>query len=283
MSGYRIQESAIKDYIDHLRSNERSPATLQKYQRDLQRFATWMASQDGNRLTKAAVVAYKAELCTQYAPTSVNSILAAVNGFLTHVGLAVFRVKPLRIQRVLYADDGRELTRTEYLRLVSAARVRGDERLALLLQTLCSLGLRVSELCSVTVQAVHRERAEVCNKGKCRLVFLPRALCTRLQAYCRARHIQSGPVFVTRSGRPLDRSNIWSMMKALCQAAKVAPRKVFPHNLRHLFAQCFYRKLKDLEHLASILGHSSLNTTRIYTRTTGAEYRRQMEQLALLL
>lgn len=279
-SGHRICEADIQVYLRHLREEERSGATIEKYGRELHRFAGWLGERT---ITKELSIAYKSELARRYAPASVNCILAAINGFLSYAGLADCRVKPLRIQRVLYADAGRELSRTEYLRLVSAAQARGDERLALVLQTLCSLGLRVSELCAVTVQAVQRGRAEIRNKGKCRPVFLPRALCARLLAYCRGRDIRSGPVFVTRSGRPLDRSNIWAMMKALCKSARVAPRKVFPHNLLHLFARCFYRQMKDLEHLASILGHSSINTTRVYTCTTGAEYRRQMERLTLLL
>lgn len=283
MPEYKMDGAVIEKYIRHLREEERSTATLQKYQRDLQRFVTWVTARGDRCITKVTAVAYKAELCARYAPASVNCMLAALNGFFRYMGWGDCRVKPLRIQRALYADAGRELSRAEYLRLVAAAQARGDERLALVLQTLCSLGLRVSELCAVTLQAVQRGRAEIRNKGKCRPVFLPRALCARLLAYCRGRGIRSGPVFVTRGGRPLDRSNIWAMMKALCKAAKVAPRKVFPHNLRHLFARCFYRQMKDLEHLASILGHSSINTTRVYTRTTGAEYRRQMERLALLL
>lgn len=276
---YPLDAEKIRAYIRMLHEAERSDSTIEKYARELYRFAAWLG---GRPVKKEAVIEYKAELVQCHAPASVNCILAALNGFFSYMNWPGLRVKRLRIQRTLYADAGRELSKAEYLRLVAAAKERRDDRLALVLQTLCSLGLRVSELPAITLKAAQQGRAEIRNKGKFRTVFLPRGLCTRLIAYCRGRQIRGGPVFVTRTGRPLDRSNIWTMMKALCKSAKVAPRKVFPHNLRHLFARCFYKQMKDIEHLASILGHSNINTTRVYIRTTGAEYRRQMERLALL-
>ena len=280
MAEHYMEAAGIGAYVCALREAERSGATIEKYARELRRFGVWLG---GRAVTKETVIEYKAELAQRYAPASVNCMLAALNGYFTYCGWGECRVKPLRIQRALYRDAGREMSRAEYARLVAAAQAKRDERLALAIQALCSLGLRVGELRFLTVRAARQGRAEIRNKGKCRLLFLPRALCARLLAYCRARGIGEGPVFVTRSGRPLDRSNIWRMMKALCRAAKVAPQKVFPHNLRHLFARCFYKQQKDIEHLACILGHSNINTTRVYTHTSGAEYRRQMEKLALLL
>lgn len=283
MAEHHISEAAVYEYIRYLQQEERSTSTIEKYSRDLHRFAAWLETRESKTVSKAVVVVYKSELSARYSPASVNCMLAALNGFFSYMGWNECRVKPLRVQRLLYGDPGRELSRAEYIRLVEAAKARKDERLALLMQTLCGLGLRVSELRSITFQAVQCGRAEIHNKGKCRVIFLPRELSARLRAYCKGRHIRNGPVFITRSGRPLDRSNIWTMLKSLCKEAKVAPGKVFPHNLRHLFARCFYKQMKDIEHLASILGHSNINTTRIYTRTSGAEYRRQMEKLALIL
>ena len=191
-------------------------------------------------------------------------------------------MRPVRVQRRNYSESRRELTRQEYYRLLHAARRKGDLRLFHLMETICSTGIRVSELRFITVKAVQRGRADICNKGKYRTILLPRRLCEKLLHYCRERGITHGSVFVTRSGKPLNRSNIWAMMKALCRKAQVSAGKVFPHNLRHLFARCFYQCQQDLEHLASLLGHSSINTTRIYTRTNGKEHLRQIEQLRLM-
>ena len=243
MAEHYIKAAGIEAYVCALREAERSGATIEKYARELRRFGVWLG---GRAVTKETVIEYKAELAQRYAPASVNCMLAALNGYFTYCGWGECRVKPLRIQRALYRDAGREMSRAEYARLVAAAQAKRDERLALAIQALCSLGLRVGELRFLTVRAARQGRAEIRNKGKCRLLFLPRALCARLLAYCRARGIGEGPVFVTRSGRPLDRSNIWRMMKALCRMAKVAPQKVFPHNLRHLFARCFYKQQKDI-------------------------------------
>ena len=192
-------------------------------------------------------------------------------------------MRPVRVQRRNYSESRRELTRQEYYRLLHAARRKGDLRLFHLMETICSTGIRVSELRFITVKAVQRGRADICNKRKYRTILLPRRLCEKLLHYCRERGIAHGSVFVTRSGKPLNRSNIWAMMKTLCRKAQVSAGKVFPHNLRHLFARCFYQCQQDLEHLASLLGHSSINTTRIYTRTNGEEHLRQIEQLRLIL
>ena len=226
---------------------------------------------------------YKQWLMERYSPASVNVALAALNGFFKFVGWQECQVRPVRVQHRNYTEPCRELSRHEYYRLLKTALQKGNLRLFHLLETICSTGIRVSELRFITVQAVKRGRADICNKGKCRTILMPRKLCEKLLHYCRERGIRQGSVFVTRSGKPISRTNIWAMMKTLCEQARVDKKKVFPHNLRHLFARCFYQCQQDLEHLASLLGHSSINTTRIYTRTSGREHLRQIEQLRLIL
>ncbi len=243
-------------------------------------FAQWT---EGRTVTKELTVRYKQWLMERYSPASVNVTLAALNGFFKFMGWQECRVRPVRVQRRHYAEPSRELSREEYYRLLKTARQKGNMRLFHLLETICSTGIRVSELRFITVQAVKRGRADICNKGKYRTILIPRKLCEKLQEYCRERRIWQGSVFVTRSGRPIDRTNVWAMMKTLCAQAHVDAKKVFPHNLRNLFARCFYQKQRDLEHLATLLGHSSINTTRIYTRTSGEEHLRQIERLELLL
>ena len=209
--------------------------------------------------------------------------MAALNGFFTHMEWHECRVRPVRVQRRGYSDPEKELSREEYLRLVNAAKRRKNERLALLLQAMCSTGVRVSEVQYLTVEALGRSRMEVHNKGKSRTVLLRGALCEKRRLYCEKRGIRAGSVFVTRTGRPLNRSNIWSMMKALCGAARVDARKVFPHNLRHLFARAYYALERDIVRLADILGHSSIDTTRIYTMESGLTHRRQLEKMRLVI
>ena len=210
-------------------------------------------------------------------------MLTAANGFFRFLGWKELPVKLLRLQKNLFLEESRELTRQEYVRLVNAARQAGNQRLTLVLQTICATGIRVSELRFITVEAVSRGRAEISNKGKRRIVFLPEKLRRLLRSYARAQKITAGAVFITRTGQPLNRSNIWRDMKALCQCAGVAPEKVFPHNLRHLFARIFYSMEKDLSRLADILGHSSVDTTRIYTAESGAVHARQMERMGLVV
>ena len=277
---YRIQETAICRFGRELFEQERAKKTIERYQHQLRAFAQWT---EGRTVTKELTVRYKQWLMERYSPASVNVTLAALNGFFKFMGWQECRVRPVRVQRRHYAEPSRELSREEYYRLLKIARQKGDMRLFHLLETICSTGIRVSELRFITVQAVKRGRADICNKGKYRTILLPRKLCEKLQEYCRERGIWQGSVFVTRSGRPIDRTNVWAMMKALCTQAHVDAKKVFPHNLRNLFARCFYQKQRDLEHLATLLGHSSINTTRIYTRTSGEEHLRQIEQLELLL
>lgn len=277
---YRIQETAICRFGRELFEQERAKKTIERYQHQLRAFAQWT---EGRTVTKELTVHYKQWLMERYSPASVNVTLAALNGFFKFMGWQECRVRPVRVQRRHYAEPSRELSREEYYRLLKIARQKGNMRLFHLLETICSTGIRVSELRFITVQAVKRGRADICNKGKYRTILLPRKLCEKLLEYCRERGIWQGSVFVTRSGRPIDRTNVWAMMKALCTQAHVDAKKVFPHNLRNLFARCFYQKQRDLEHLATLLGHSSINTTRIYTRTSGEEHLRQIERLGLLL
>ena len=270
----------IARYADHLREQERSASTIRKYTHDLHALCAYLA---GSPLTKTALIQWKQSLMSTHAPASVNSMLAAANGLLAFLGRRDLAVKPLRLQRSLFLDEHRELTRAEYVRLVQAAEARKDERLALVLQSICATGIRVSELKFITVEAVARGRAEVSNKGKRRTVFLPDGLRRLLRRYIRAQKKTAGPVFTTRTGRPLDRSNIWRDMKSLCESAGVEPDKVFPHNLRHLFARTFYSARRDLARLADILGHSSVNTTRIYTAESGHTHARLLERLQLIV
>ena len=260
-------------YLLHLQEQERAASTMQKYIHDL----------DGAPLTKAALIDWKDALTAAYAPATVNAMLAAVNGFLTFAERKDLAVRPLKIQKSLFTDESRELTRAEYARLVTAAGQRHNERLALVMQTICATGIRVSELQYITVQAVRAGRAEIANKGKHRIVFLPAKLCRLLGKYLHKQHITAGAVFVTRTGKPLDRSNIWREMRALSTQAGVGERKVFPHNFRHLFARAFYSLEKDMAKLADLLGHASVETTRIYIMESGAEHKRQVERLGLVI
>ena len=275
-----LTDAQIERYLSHLREQERSPATIQKYAHDLKALSRWLM---GEPATKATLLEWKQRLSESYAPATVNAMLTAVNGCFRFLGWKKLPVKLLRLQKNLFLEESRELTRQEYVRLVSTARCRGDQQLTLVIQTLCATGIRVSELRFITVEALRRGRAEVSNKGKRRIVFLPEKLRRLLRSFAKAQKITAGAVFVTRTGQPLNRSNIWRSMKALCGAAGVAAQKVFPHNLRHLFARIFYSMEKDLSRLADILGHSSVNTTRIYTAESGAVHARQMERMGLIV
>ena len=268
----------IDAFAKYLAEEEKSSVTITKYVRDVQRFLRWLGGQD---VTRERTVAYKRQLLARgYALRSVNSMLAAVNSFLAFRGLADCRVRLCRMQREIYQRAERELSRAEYLRLLRAAE--GNRRLWLLMQTICATGIRVSELRYFTVEAVRRGEVSVACKNKNRKILLPGRLKTLLLRYARDTGVSGGVIFRTRSGRPLDRSNIWAAMKRLCARAKVDPGKVFPHNLRKLFARTFYDLDKDIAKLADVLGHSSINTTRIYIMSTGQEHRRQLERLRLL-
>lgn len=270
----------LSEYENYLRSEERSTNTVTKYIRDLRTFFSYL---EGGEVRKEDVIRFKEHLLEQYAPVSVNSMLAAVNGFLEWSGLPQMKVKPVKIQKSIFANPEKELTQEEYRRLVRAAEQKQNDRLSMLLQTMCATGIRVSEVCYITVEAVHMGRATVDCKGKTRIVFLPGELCRELSRYCKRKGIGSGVIFRTSGGKPLDRTNIWRDMKALCMAAHVKPGKVFPHNLRHLFARTYYRIEKDLSRLADLLGHSSVATTRIYTMESGRTHMRQLERMGLVL
>lgn len=274
-----VTESLLDRFARELLQQEKSPSTVAKYLRDVRAFQRFAA---GGRVDKDLVLRYKRQLQQGYATASANSMLVALGCFFHFLGWEDCRVRLFKCQRRVFRDRARELSREEYLRLVAAARRRGDARLALLLQALCSTGIRVSEHRFITAEAARTGRARVCNKGKERLVLLPRELCRALRDYCRAQGIRSGAVFVTRGGNPLDRSNIWAMMKALCRAAGVEPGKVFPHNLRHLFAVSYYALDKDVVRLADLLGHASIDTTRIYIATSGDEQARRLSRLRLI-
>ena len=280
MEEYTWREGWQEAFVRQLRAEERSRGTVEKYLRDVERFSTWLA---GRAATREEAVAWKEALLQKgYAPATINSMLAAVNKFSQFMGWTECRVKALRLQRRMFRPADRELTREEYSRLVAAAQTRGRERLGLLLETICATGIRVSEVAYITVEAVERERAEISLKGKIRTILLPKRLCQKLRKYARHKKIVSGEIFLTRNGTGLSRQQIWAEMKALCQQAGVAPEKVFPHNLRHLFARTFYQTCRDVVKLADMLGHSSVETTRIYLLTTSEEHARDLERLRLV-
>lgn len=280
MEGRKIQESMIEPYHAALLEAEKSTATVEKYLRSVQRFVSACAEQV---VDKALVLAYKAKLGETYAPSSANAALAAVNGFLRYWGLTEDCVKPFKVQKKVYCLEEKELRREEYVRLVNAAKETNNERMAMVLESICATGIRVSELPYITVESVMQGEAVVSCKGKTRTVFLPAALQKQLRRYIRREHLESGPVFVTRTGKAMNRSNIWREMKGLCKRAHVLPSKVFPHSLRKLFARMFYRIDHDVAKLADILGHSNINTTCIYIMDSGAEHRRQMESMHLVI
>ncbi len=267
----------IIGFARELRRQEKSPLTVDKYTRDVRLFLQWLKDRP---LEKGNVLAYKEALCGSQAAVSVNSALSSLNSFFTYLEREDCRVKTLKLQRSIYREPEKELSKEEYRRLVRAS---GENvRLCLLIQTICATGIRVSEHRFITVEAAQRGWAEVRLKGKQRRVYLPKQLCGMLLKYARERKIKSGSIFVTATGKPLDRSNIWAEMKALCDRAGVERSKVFPHNLRHLFARTFYSMEKDIVRLADILGHASVSTTRIYTMESGAVHQKQIEKMRLL-
>ena len=270
----------IDQYTAYLKEQELSSATIQQYRHNLTEICR---SLNGQPLTKTKVIEWKNYLCRQLAPATVNCILTVFNGFLQFIGRPEYKVRLLKIQKNLFFDENRELTQREYERLIRAAEQEGNDRLSLIIQTICSTGIRVSELKFITVEAVHTGRTEIYNKGKRRLIFLPEKLCRILKKYLQKQKITTGAVFVTRSGNPVDRSNIWREMKVLCHSAGVEPKKVFPHNLRHLFARTFYSREKDISRLADILGHSSVSTTRIYIAESGKIHQKQIERMGLVI
>lgn len=276
-----ITEKVIKAFAEYLKTDEKSKNTIEKYIRDVRKFSEYM---NGLDISKEDVIAYKNQLLAEnYAVRSINSMLASINCLLCFLGLPDFKVKSIKLQRQMYCSEEKELTKEEYIRLVNTAEQLGNERLSLLLQTICGTGIRISELQYITVEAVKYGEAIVLLKGKTRSVFIVRELQRKLLRYAAKQNITTGIIFVTRNGKAMSRTNIWREMKKLCAQAGVNPQKAFPHNLRHLFARTFYGKEKDIAKLADILGHSSINTTRIYIITTREEHRQCMENMRLIV
>ncbi len=275
-----ITEKLIADFELELRNDEKSSNTIEKYLRDVRCFVEFA---NDRCIDKALVLKYKAHLEKDYALASANSMIAAINSFFKFVGWYDCCVKQFKVQRQTYCSEESELTKEEYIALVRTAENKKNERLSLLIQTICGTGIRVSELEFITVEAVKRGEAVVSCKGKIRKVFIVKDLCKKLHKYSKERNITSGTIFITKTGKPMNRSNIWREMKLLCEQAGVNPNKVFPHNLRHLFARTFYGIEKDIAKLADILGHSSINTTRIYIITTGVEHRRKLENMRMII
>lgn len=276
-----LTQNKISDFYKWLQSEEKSRNTIEKYIRDVTAFMAYLG---GETITKDSVIAYKSKLINEnYAVQSINSMLASLNSLFGFLGWVDLKVKSIKLQRQIYCPEEKELTKAEYMRLVNTAKQKGNERLNLLIQTICGTGIRVSELQYITVEAVKCGEAVVSLKGKTRTVFIVKELKQKLLRYAAEQKITLGAIFITRSGKPMSRTNIWREMKSLCEQAGVDPQKVFPHNLRHLFARTFYGIEKDIAKLADILGHSSINTTRIYIITTGNEHRQRMENMHLII
>lgn len=275
----RITDETVRNFREYLINEEKSRATTDKYIRDLKAFAEWLG---GGELSKAKVLEYKEHIITKYAPASVNSILSSLNSFFEYGGECGLKVKNLKIQKQIFAKVEKELTKAEYERLLKAAKSKGNRKLNLIMQTICATGIRVSELRYISVESLKEGRAKVNMKGKMRVIIIPEELCRMLKKYTAEQKISNGSIFITKTGRPLDRHTIWKLMKSLCESAGVDRKKVFPHNLRHLFARTFYSIEKDIVRLADILGHSSVNTTRIYTMETWEICRRQVQGLGLI-
>lgn len=280
MSNHILSGESIDVFTVYLKNEERAPGTVEKYLRDVRTFAVWL---DGKPVTKETVAEWKEHLLSQhYTPSTINAALAALNGLFHCLGWEDCRARFLKVQRRMFRDPSRELTRSDYDALVATAKERGQERLDLLMETICATGIRVSEVRYITVEAAKQGRAEIALKGKIRTILLSSNLCRKLLKYAKKEKIVSGEIFLTRNGKPLSRRQIWAEMKRLCKYAHVDSSKVFPHNLRHLFATTFYRACKDIVKLADVLGHSSIETTRIYLLTSGAEHQRQLDRLGLV-
>ncbi|MBR6675802.1 MAG: tyrosine-type recombinase/integrase [Clostridia bacterium] len=273
-------ENLLKRYRDHLCENEKSTSTIEKYVRDAERFIEFL---DGREIGRSVVLQYKSFLCANYKRAGANSMLCALNSLLSFMEKGEYCVKLFKIQRKLFCSEETELSRSEYKRLANAAKEKGNERLCLIIQTICTTGMRISELEYITVEAALCGEATVCCKGKTRSIFLVSDLCQRLLDYAKRNGITDGCIFITRNKKPVDRSNVWREMKKLCIKAGVSEKKVFPHNLRHLFARTFYNSEKDIATLSDILGHSSIDTTRIYIISSGKQHREKLEGMDLLL
>ena len=276
----QLTQREFDQFEDYLRHDEREESTIEAYLRSLTRFAEWA---DGRAITKELAMEWKAALAEAgYRPISVNAMLAAVNKFFTCMGREDCKVKYLKLQRQMFRKSEKDLSKEEYQRLVQAAHEKGDLRMELILETICATGIRVGELKYITVEAVRAGVTEIALKGKIRTILLPHRLCRKLQKYAKQQKIASGKLFLTQDGLPVSRQSIWTRMKALCEAAGVERSKAFPHNLRSLFARSFYGSCHDVVRLADVLGHSSIETTRIYLMSTGREYLRQLDKLGLV-
>lgn len=280
MENQLLTPSRIKSYFQFLTEEERAAATIEKYQRDIREFVRWLGCR---AVTKEAVAKWKGDLLASgLSPVTVNAKLSAINGLFRFLGWEECRVRFLKVQRQVFRDPSRELARGDYTRLLEAARKSGQARLALVMECICATGIRVSEVKCITLEAARKGRAEVHLKGKVRTILLPGKLCKKLLQFAQKQKIASGEIFLTKDGESLSRGQIWREMKALCKHAGVQASKVFPHNLRHLFATVFYQASRDIVKLADMLGHSSINTTRIYLMTTGTEHARTLERLGLV-
>ena len=275
-----ISKERLDSFVRCLAEEERSGATAEKYLREVRQFALWLEDRE---VSKGAVADWKEKLLGEgYSPSTINGKLTALDRFFSFAGWEDCSVKHLRVQRRMFREDNRELTREEYERLIETANAAGKERLALLMETICATGIRVSEARYITLEAARSGRAEISLKGKIRTILIPGKLCRKLEKYARKKKIASGEIFLTKGGRSVNRKQIWYEMKGISERAGVRPGKVFPHNLRHLFARTFYRVCQDVAKLADVLGHSSIETTRIYLISTGAEHVKTLEQLRLI-
>lgn len=275
-----LNRKNIEIYMQYLKEQEKSVGTLEKYKRELYELLSFLS---GKEESKEQLISWKAQLEQKYRPAGVNGRLVAANGFFSFFGRYDLRMKLLRIQKEIFAKEEKELTKGEYIRLVQATERKGNMRLSLVIQTICAAAIRVSELQYITVESLKKGRAEVNCKGKRRVIFLPMDLLRKLKNYAKEKGISTGVIFCTRTGCPLNRCNIWSDMKKLCRDARVNPQKVFPHNLRHLFARTFYSLEKDIAKLADLLGHSNIETTRIYIMESGREHQEKLEKMRLVI
>ena len=280
MENKRITEESLGAFADFLRREERSKSTVEKYSREISLFLQWL---DGRSIDQEQVIQWKHHLMEMdYTPSTINGMLVALNRFLVFIGHPECKVATLKLQRRLFREEKRDLTKEEYVWLIDTARAKGKERLALLMETICATGIRVSEVQYITLEAAQQGRTEISLKGKIRTILLPGKLCRKLLKYAKKQKAVSGEIFLTRNGTGLSRKQIWAEMKAICKLAGVAASKVFPHNLRHLFAKTFYRVTHDVAKLADLLGHSSIETTRIYLISSGTEHERLLNSLQLV-
>ena len=277
----KLTDGIINEFKEYLIDNDKSGYTVEKYIRDVMKFKEYVCD---NEIVKETAGEYKNYLIRNgYSVRSINSMLSSVNALFEFLDRNDLKVKTIKMQRSVYCPEDKELTRAEYQRLCAAAKMKKNNRLELIIETVCATGIRIGELKYITVESAKCGEAVVTLKGKTRYVFIPKELKRKLLRYASEQNIKSGMIFVTRTGKAVNRTNVWRDMKNLCKDAGVKPEKVFPHNLRHLFARTFYNIDKDIAKLADILGHSSIDTTRIYIISTGAEHRRLIEKMKLIL